>query len=480
MSEQTMTRTDTGAVDVTTARLPWSRVIGYACGDAGCNVAFQMTGLFLLIYYTDVVGLSGAEAAGIIGFVKLWDAFADIFAGRMVDRTMTRWGKFRPFILWFSLPLLLTNLLVFFVPDFAQHGAKLAWGYVTYALTGSLYSLVNIPFGSLAGAMTQDPGERSKLAGARMVGSGFTILILSVLLAPRLKTAENLQAVFLITASIFVVVGMAFFMTLFFTSKEVVHREVAKVTIKQTVQTVTKNGPLALLCLSSLFYLTAQNVVGAIVIYYARDYLNGPAFLLTVVTIITTGAVLYVGPFGPFVTRTLGKKRGFMIACLLTAVGGAIVLVARTNIPFAMVGLFIIGASMALLNTMTWALEADTVEYGEWKTHIRTEGATYAAFSFTRKVGQAIGGALVGAALGYFGYVSAVKGKAQPQSEAAVNGIHLTISVLPAVLFLGAFLIMAFYPLTEKRFGELMEVIRSRRIQHAAEETGMAAEVSGR
>src|SRR5918998_5248135 len=244
-----------------TGRLPWSRVVGYACGDAGCNVAFQMTGLFLLIYYTDVVGLSGAEAAGIIGFVKLWDAFADIFAGRMVDRTMTRWGKFRPFILWFSAPLLLANVLCFYVPDFAQHGAKLAWGYVTYALLGTLYSLVNIPFGSLAGAMTQEPSERSKLAGARMVGSGFTILVLAVLLAPRLKTAENLQATFLITAAIFVVVGLALFMTLFATAKEAVHRDVAKVTLKQTLQTVTKNGPLARLCLSSLFYLTAQNVV---------------------------------------------------------------------------------------------------------------------------------------------------------------------------------------------------------------------------
>ena len=166
-------------------------MIGYGCGDAGCNIAFQMTGLFLLIYYTDAVGLTPAAAAGIVGFVKLWDAFADIFAGRMVDRTMTRWGKFRPFILWFSLPLLLTNLLCFSVPDFASDGAKIAWGYVTYALLGTLYSLVNIPFGSMAGAMTQEPTERAKLAGARMVGSGVTILILAVVLAPRLKSAER-------------------------------------------------------------------------------------------------------------------------------------------------------------------------------------------------------------------------------------------------------------------------------------------------
>ena len=273
-------------------RLPWSRIIGYGCGDAGCNIAFQMTGLFLLIYYTDVVGLSPAEAAGIVGFVKLWDAFADIFAGRMVDRTMTRWGKFRPFILWFSLPLLLTNLLCFAVPDFSSHGAKVAWGYVTYALLGSFYSLVNIPFGSLAGAMTQDPTDRSKLAGARMVGSGFTILILSVVLAPRLKSADDLHATFLITASVFVFIGMALFLTTFATSREAVHREVAQVSFKQTMQTVTKNGPLARLCLSSLMYLIAQNVVGAIVIYYARDYLDSSAALLTLVTIITTGAVL--------------------------------------------------------------------------------------------------------------------------------------------------------------------------------------------
>jgi glucuronide carrier protein len=456
-----------------TTRLPWSRVIGYGCGDAGCNIAFQMTGLFLLIYYTDVVGLTPAAAAGIVGFVKLWDAFADVFAGRMVDRTMTRWGKFRPFILWFSLPLLLMNLLCFSVPDFASEGAKIAWGYVTYALLGSLYSLVNIPFGSMAGAMTQDPPERAKLAGARMVGSGVTILILAVVLAPRLKSASDLHATFLITALVFVFIGMAFFMTTFFTAKEVVEREVPQVSVKQTIQTIGKNGPLARLCASSLMYLTAQNVIGAIIIFYARDYLGGTASLLTLVTIITTGAVLYVGPFGPWITRMLGKKRGFIIACAGTLVGALIVYLAKTNIPMAMVGLFVIGASMGLLNTMTWALEADTVEYGEWKTHVRTEGATYAAFSFTRKVGQAAGASLTGAALGFYGYVSAVDGKPQPQSQSTLDGIHTATAVLPAAFFLVALLIMWSYPLTEQRFAEILEQIRARRISAAARDVGL-------
>lgn len=421
-----------------------------------------MTGLFLLIYYTDAVGISAAAAGGILGFVKVWDAFADIFAGRLVDATMTRRGKFRPFILWFSLPLLLLNLVCFAIPGSLDMGAKIAWGYVSYALLGLLYSLVNIPFGSLAGAMTQHPVERSKLAAARMVGSGLTILILTVVLAPQLKKADDLQSTFLLTSSVFVFIGMAFFLTTFFTAKEVVHREVAKVSLRETFTTVRHNGPLARLCASSFMYLTGQNVVGAVATFYARDYLGGSGVILTVVTIITTGAVLYTGPFGPLVTRLLGKKRGFMYSCIANLVGAAIVFFAGRNIPLALVGLFIIGVAMGLLNTMTWALEADTVEYGEWKTHIRTEGATYAMFSFTRKCGQAAGASLVGAALGYFGYQSAINGHVQQQGAATLDGIHLPMALQPAVFFLLAYVIMWSYPLTEARHAEILREIRAR------------------
>ncbi|MFP5345690.1 MAG: MFS transporter, partial [Actinomycetes bacterium] len=168
------------------------QIVGYGAGDAGCNIAFQMTGLFLLIYYTDVVGISPAHAGTIFLVVKLWDAFADIFAGRMVDRTMTRFGKFRPFILWFSGPLLLSNFLCFAIPNIS-YGWKLAWAYGSYALLGLLYSMVNIPYGSLAGAMSQSPIDRSRLASARMVGSGTTILLLAVILAPQIKAAQNLH-----------------------------------------------------------------------------------------------------------------------------------------------------------------------------------------------------------------------------------------------------------------------------------------------
>jgi glucuronide carrier protein len=447
--------------------LPVPRILGYACGDAGCNIAFQMTGLFLLVFYTDVVGIDPVHAGNIFLFVKIWDAFADIFAGRMVDRTMTRWGKFRPFLLWYSVPLLLSNLLCFWIPV-DGYGAKLAWAVVSYALLGLLYSLVNIPYGSLAGAMSQNPIDRSRLASARMVGSGTTILLLALILAPQIKASENLARTFLITAAIFLVIGTILFMITFLTARETVIRDVAQVSLKQTLQTVRQNGPLVRLCLSSFFYLTGQNIISALGIYIANDILMqyaGGNWLASVVTIITTGAVIYVAPFGPMITRTLGKKRGFIIAGGGALVGTALFFVSG-NLLFALVGLFFAGVGMALLNVMTWALEADTVEYGEWKTGVRTEGTTYALFSFTRKMGQAIGGGAAAYTIGLGGYIA---GKGVVQTDSAKTAIKVAAGFVPAAFIVVALAIIFFYPLTERVFRDVVAEVAARRAARVAE-----------
>jgi glucuronide carrier protein len=446
------------------------RILGYAAGDAGCNIAFQMTGLFLLIFYTDVVGISPAAAGNIFLFVKIWDAFADLFAGRMVDRTMTRWGKFRPFLLWYSVPLLVSNLFCFWIPVDGD-GAKLGWAIASYAIMGLLYSLVNIPFGSLAGAMSQNPVDRSRLASARMVGSGTTILLLAVVLAPQIKAADDLASTFLITAAVFVVIGTALFATTFLTARETVVRDVAQVSLRQTIQTVTQNGPLMRLCLSSFFYLTGQNIISALGIYIANDVLSqyaGGNWLASVVTIITTGAVIYVAPFGPLITRALGKKRGFVIAGAGGLVGTGLFFVSG-NLLFALIGLFFAGVGMALLNTMTWALEADTVEYGEYRTGIRTEGATYAAFSFIRKVGQAVGAAIAGYALAWADYDGTLKGTGQAQDPEVLDRMQQAAGALPALFFLAAILVMFTYPLTEARFREIVQEIQAKRARRLAQ-----------
>src|SRR5918911_558213 len=201
--------------------------LGYASGDAANNLAFSMTSLFLLLYYTDVVGIAAAAVGTMFLVVRFFDAFADLFAGRIVDRApTTRWGKFRPFILFGSLPLLLINVATFSVPGGLGSGAKLVYVYVTYALLGLLYSLVNIPYGSMAAAMTQVATERAKLASFRVVGSNLTILMLALVVAPQIKGSSDLQHSLTVTTAAFVVAGFLLYLFTFRTAREQVQREV--------------------------------------------------------------------------------------------------------------------------------------------------------------------------------------------------------------------------------------------------------------
>src|SRR6478752_6876336 len=239
-----MTMTEPGATigvkpDLAKRKLSIRSVIGYGAGDFANNLAFSLSTTFLLLYYTDVVGLPAAAIGTMFLIVRLWDAFADLFAGRMVDRTMTRWGKFRPFILFGSIPLLVMSLLTFSVPQGWDGGAQLLYAYLTYAVLGLIYSMVNVPYGSLATAMTQLSRERAKLAVCRGLGAGLGGLPLA-----------------------FVALGFALYFLTFLWCREVVVRIEPRVGIKDTFKTLKTNKPLGILCASSFFYLIGLFAVG--------------------------------------------------------------------------------------------------------------------------------------------------------------------------------------------------------------------------
>jgi glucuronide carrier protein len=440
-------------------RLRPLQVIGYSAGDAANNLAFSITSFFLLVYYTDVAGISAAAVGTMFLVVRLWDAFADVFAGRVVDRTQTRWGKFRPFLLFGSLPLLLMSFLTFHVPGWSPSG-KLLYAYVTYALLGLAYSLVNIPYGSLATAMTQEPKERAKLAGARGVGAAVIIMLLVLVISPSLSgSGADLQRTFTLVTGSFVVVGLALYLFTFFTAKETVAREVAHVTFRQTVQALRHNRPLFRLCLSTLSYLTGMFTFSTIGAYYARDVLGSPSLFIPL-TLLSTSAIFVVAPITPKIVAAYGKRTGYLGAATLSVVGGVGIFLAPASVPaVAMICWVVAGTGLALVNTLMWALEADTVEYGEWQSGVRTEGATYAIFSFTRKAGQALGGAAGAYALSLGGYVA----KAPEQSDAAVTAIRAAAGLVPAGFALLAALIMFTYPLTETRFRQIVRDVQARR-----------------
>ncbi|WP_417555727.1 glucuronide transporter [Microbacterium sp.] len=446
------------------ARLSRLSIVGYGAGDAANNLAFTTATMFLLVYYTDVAGISAAAAGTLLLVVRIFDAFADVFAGRIVDRTFhKRLGKFRPFIMFGSVPLLLLSCAVFSVPQIGESG-MLLYAYLTYAALGLAYSLVNIPYGSLAGAMTQDAGERAKLASARTIGGMVVGAGLGVFVAPLIVPGANLQTLFTFMTLGFVVVGTALYLFTAFTAKERVNRDVQHVSLKQSIATLKGNRPLLMLCLSSLVFLTGMLALSTIQLYYLRDVLHALP-LYAAVSIAQIVLTFGLAAVLPKVVRTWGKRSAYIAGGLIMAAGGALMFFSPAHtVWLGFSGLLVAQLGLILVNMLVWALEADTVEYGEWRTGVRSEGIIYALFSFTRKTGQAIGGALAAFALSWGGYAA---GAAQ-QSAHAELGIRAGAGLIPLICSVVAIAVMFFYPLTDQRHREIVAEIADRRERAAA------------
>lgn len=468
-------------------RLPFKTVAGYGAGDFAFNLAFSLSTAFLLYYYTDVAGISAAAVGTMFLVVRLWDAFADLLAGRIVDRTMTRWGKFRPFLMFGAVPLLFMSFLTFRVPASFDEGMKLVYAYATYAILGLVYSLVNIPYGSLASAVTQSVHERAKLVAARAFGAGIGSVVLTFIVGGFISDLRSqkaliegpedliayqaaVQGVFTKVTLAFVVVGTLAFWFTAWACRERVIRTQPRISISETVATLKSNKPLAYLCASSFFYLIGLFAVGGSTAFYAQ-YVLGNIGLVGVITLVNTGIALIITPFIPKIIDTFGKKNVFQYCGLFTIVGGVGLFFAPANMFWlVIVTLAIKGIGASLINTVMFGLEADTVEYGEWKTGKRSEGATYALFSFTRKVTQSIGGAVGAWALAIGGYIAASAANPSPvQPESAIIAIKATIGLLPAVAALIAMLIFIKYPLNDKRFEQIRNETEARKLALLAE-----------
>ncbi|HET7476315.1 MAG TPA: glycoside-pentoside-hexuronide (GPH):cation symporter [Dermatophilaceae bacterium] len=463
-------------------RLTKRSVAGYGFGDFANNLAFTLSTAFLLYYYTDVAGLSAAAVATMFFVVRLWDAVSDLFAGRLVDRTMTKMGKFRPFILFGAVPLLFLSYLTFHVPTSLDDGAKLLYAYVTYAALGLLYSMVNIPYGSLASAMTQSVKERAKLVASRFLGGAVGGIVLTYIIAPKISVLkqqknslspsdyhEQVQSIFTQTTLLFIVVGSAAYLVTFFLCREQVVRTQPRVSVKETWETLRHNRPLGYLCVASFFYLIGLFAVGGASAYYAQ-YVMGDIKWLGPITLVNSGIAIVAAPFIPKLVDIFGKKSLFQWCGVFTIVGGLALFFTPTGaVAPALILLGVKGIGAALINTVMFGLEADTVEYGEWKSGKRSEGATYAVFSFTRKITQSIGGALGAAALGVGGYLSATAAVPNPvQPDSAITAIRVTMGLLPALAALLAMLVFWKYPLTDQQFREIRNEteLRKRRQGH--------------
>jgi glucuronide carrier protein len=459
MTAGTSEQTPTTVENADPPRLRRRQYLGYAAGDVGNNLTFSLASAFLLIYYTDVAGISAATVGTLFLVIRIFGGVTDLVAGRIADATSTRWGRFRPYVLFGSIPLLLLNVALFTIPSGLSQDAKVVWAYVSYALFSLAYSFVNIPYGSLSATMTQLPEERSRLSTARMVASSLTILLIAVVVSPQIQGAADLQAAMTVITVAFGVVGFVLYLCTFLTSRESVQRKAGTVSLAQTLAMMRRNRPLVVLCASTTLCLAGMFSLQTVGVYYARDVLNDASLYIALTVAQNIGMIISALAL-PRIIDVLGKRAGFLAGGIVAAIGGVGLALTPASQPWLGILAFgVLGVGLGITNTLIFAFQADTVDYGEWRTGVRAEGSSYAVLSFTRKTGQGIGGALAAYTIGIGGYVSA----GATQTDAAITSIRVAAGVVPAALAIGAALVMVAYPLTEKAFRAMVAEMAQRR-----------------
>jgi glucuronide carrier protein len=456
---------EAAAAPRTTDILPRRRILGYAMGDVANNVAFQMTSLFLMVYMTDIAGVSAGIAGAIYGVTKVWAGVTDLFAGNTVGRRETKHGRLRPWLIWVSPFLAIALVGLFSTPAALGPMATVAWILLFDAAFQLCYSFVNIPYGSLSAAMTENSTDRSRLAGARSIGGAVTGVVLSLVLSPQFEdtAADGIRLKFTIATVVLALVALALYWVCFRNTREVVPAGTGQVTLRTTLAMVRRNRPLLILCLGALFLLGGSFTMNAVMMYYARDVV-GSAGYFTLLYLLQTAGTIGAASLIPRISERFGKRTGYAGLALFAVAGLLLVGFTPTgSLPVALVAFLLYGIGFGGTNALMFSIQADTVDYGEWKTGTRAEGGSYSILSFVRKTGQGLGGFLGGAIIAAFGYASG----APEQTEQAVQGIKVAAGFAPAVLCLIAALVMLAYPLTTAQHDTVVQELNQRRARSA-------------
>jgi GPH family glycoside/pentoside/hexuronide:cation symporter len=429
-------------------KLSFREKLGYGLGDSASNFFFQVFNLFLLYYYTDVFGLSPAVVGTMFLVTKIIDAVSDPVMGLIADRTRSRWGSFRPYILWVALPYGLFGYLMFASPDLSDSG-KVVYAYVTYTLMMLAYTAINVPYSSLLGVISPSSEERTKVSSYRFVCAFLAGWIVVTFVGPFKSILGGGDEVlgFRLTMAIFAVISVLLFWFTFATTKERVHAPVDRSTdIKKDLSAIWSNGPWRALFISAIAVLMTLAVRFGVLLYYFKYYVgtnDTPVFLIFDQSDLFLSLGMFAMIIGVMLTKSLSdrfEKRTLMIVLtLLNAVSMAAFFFIPPDQYWMMVVVYCIGN---LLNgptpALVWSMYADCADYGEWSTGRRTTGLVFSTVLFAQKTGLAVGAGCAGILLGYFGFVAN-----EVQSDSAILGIRLMFSIIPAILsVIGAVAIM--------------------------------------
>lgn len=424
----------------------------YGCGDFGCNIIYTAMSAFLMFYYSDYAGVNTLAVGTIMLVSRVFDGVSDIIMGIIVDRTRSRFGKARPWLLRMCIPFAVSGILLFSVPAGMSETAKLVYVFVTYNLTSTvIYTAINVPYSSLNALMTQDPYERSVLSIFRNVLATCGTLLINLVTLPLVRAfGDNASA----WTKAFVVLGflaVAAFLINFAGTRERVKPASAgdggaeTVPVKEGILALFKNKYWIMMTgVLALFFLYYA-INGGTTVYYAKEVL-GDADLVSTINGIYN-AIQIIGMFLiAKLVKKYGKRNVFSIGLILAAVGMLILELGGGSMPVIVITSLIRGVGNACGGATMWAMVSDTIDYGEWKTGYRTEGLVNSACSFGYKIGNGVGSALLGLILEIGGYV----GTASVQTASAVTAIRVCFVWIPIGVFAACFLILRFYHLDDE------------------------------
>jgi GPH family glycoside/pentoside/hexuronide:cation symporter len=446
--------------------LSFTEKLGYGLGDTASNFFFQVFNIFLLYYYTDVYGIDPALIGVMFIVTKVVDAISDPVMGLIADRTNSRWGKFRPYLLWGAIPYGVMGYAMFAGPESSDTG-RLVYAYVTYTAMMLAYTVINVPYSALMGVMSPSSIERTSISAYRFVCAFSAAWLVGTFVTPlkNILGAGNEADGFRLTMMLFAVISVALFWVTFATTRERVQPMQEKSDLKLDFKAMLGNGPWRVLFLAAIFTLMNVAVRNGAIMYYFKYYVGDdgtPIFLIFDKTAVFMSTGLFAMVAGIACTKMLAKrfdKRRLLITLsLLNAVSMAVFFVIPPD-QYALMAVVNIAGALIIGPTppLVWAMYADTADYGEWKSGRRTTGLVFSALQFAQKLGLAVGAGLSGFILALFGFVAN-----QVQSDLAMTGIRLMFSVFPALLATSGAAAIYFYRLSDDEVKQIEQELRQR------------------
>jgi GPH family glycoside/pentoside/hexuronide:cation symporter len=436
-----------------TARLSVIEKIGFGAGDAAVNVVWSSMALILTFFYTDVFGLK-TEHIGMLIFVpRLIDAFADVAMGMLTDSRTTRWGRYRPYLLYGAVPFGLAVMIVFTTPDF-EYAGKLIWAYVTYTILMIVFTFVTIPYISLPGVITDDPQERLSANGYRLFFAKVAALMVTTfvpLFAARWGTEHKAQGY---QVSMAVMAGLAtlLFLFCFFTTTERVKHVIDRKPLGTQLTLLFKNDQWLVLAAVCLIGTIGYVIRGSVALYYAKYFLRGGEGLQSL--FITTGVAgnILAMVASTWITKRFCKIQLFRWTQIIVFGLSALLYFAVKpgDVIVALVLFFLIQFVVDLHAPVFWSAISEAVDYGEIKSGKRVAGMAFGGISFAQKMGMSLAGMAVGGLLTYYGYEAD-----KVQSEFTLNGIALLLTLIPGSFHLAMGLLMFKYRITDKFYADM-------------------------